>query len=225
MPSMKFLVLILAFTATLFSAPTASDWELVSHTPGWKYSGREISGSGGFVASFDLPTKYYGASFVLTPTVAGDLTGKTITATGEFTATGTPWVKYTGYNTICGNNPAPPAQARLYFQTTPNDYSDTDVAGSHQYWFAHSPIVIAPGPFTITASTSTLLWTDGQGHRSDSLTLSPRGITWAAEFALALQNAVKVGFGFGSNCAYDLGIGVVAGTGTMTFNLSTLTAQ
>lgn len=192
--------------------------------------------SSGNIGKFTFPTYTYRSSgrlvtsFLTTTTdsnVLGNLFGKTITATFAVAATAGADFSWggalnrngdgPGWNVGCGR----PAHCRIMFSTRATTYSNTQSdTYVNDYWWQLDPYVEiseSTGTVTITISLNDLsLWQGGDYNNPG---------TRQAAFDNACRNVRQIGIAFGGGCFYDVGVGVLEGTGTATFSLISFTVQ
>jgi hypothetical protein len=205
MRSLRFLLPLLA--AVVAAVPLAASADSAPwHVYNLAASGRTLTspqaaGQDGDMATFDFlgtPT----TSYLLNHQLAGDLTGKTITATYSVTGDGSLFYDPSG------NIPGSP-MVRIFFQTsTPGSFAETD------YWWSHAgSSVIAVGDDQVTIQTTIgdgSDWSDFYGHYGSDP-------TYSAAFEAAVANATYIGLSFGGGDFFANGVG--DSTGTATFHL------
>jgi hypothetical protein len=138
------------------------------------------------------------------PTLLGDLTGKTVTA--SFTVAGaTGPLSYCGEPDACGGTAS---YVRFYFETTKAGGFDES-----QYWWSNPvswPLANgSSGDISTTFDGSN--WSDFYGHFGNDP-------AYAAGFAAALSNVTGIGVSFGGGCFFENGVGTSDGSGTFTLN-------
>ncbi len=146
------------------------------------------------------------------PSLLGDLTGETITAT--FTVSGVTGA-FTYYDEGTPTNScSTPASARLYFQTS----NATGFDETHYWWSNPAAAVLANGTFTVTAPVDGATWSDFYGH------LGSTG-AYSAGFSAAAGNVTSIGLSFGGGCFFENGVGTTNGSGTLTLDSFTAAAR
>lgn len=127
----------------------------------------------------------------------GDLSGKTVSANVEVSASG----PFTYYGEGTPANPCgTPASVRLYFETTNNDL------GYSQYWWSNpGSALLASGSAVITASMNPAEWSDWDGHSGTY------DADHTAAFAAAAADVQLIGLSFGGGCFFANGVGNPSG--------------
>lgn len=144
----------------------------------------------------------------------GNLANHTISASFSVQATGSPQFTYWGMGTTAnpGNTPA---SVRLVFMTR----TGFSTAWADEVWYSN------PTAFALSLTGGIVLsetlsdpskWSNGQGQWGNSR---------VAEFTAATANVHEIGFAFGGGSFFDVGVGVVQGTGTATFNVGSFLTQ
>lgn len=202
MRSLRFLLPL--FAALVAAVPLAASADSAPwHVYNLTASGRTLTspqamGQGGDQATFDFlgtPT----TSYLLDHQAAGDLEGKTITATYSVTGDGTLFYDLTG-------NVSGSPMVRIFFETsTPGSFAETD------YWWSHAgSSVVAVGDNEVTIQTTIgdgSDWSDFYGHFGNNPDYSDA-------FEAAAANATYVGLSFGGGYFFANGVGVDGGPAT-----------
>lgn len=195
LPLLAALVAAVPLAASADSAP----WHVYNlAASGRTLASPQAAGQNGDDATFDFlgtPT----TSYLLNHQLAGDLTGRTITATYSVDGSGTLFYDTTG--NITGS-----PMVRIFFETsTPGSFAETD------FWWSHagsSVVAVGDNKVKITASIGNPAdWSDFFGHfGSDS--------TYSDAFNAATANATYVGLSFGGGFFFANGVGVSGGPAT-----------
>jgi hypothetical protein len=164
--------------------------------------------NGGTAVAFDfLPTPDTSGFQTKHPAyngkLLGDLTGKTISASGNVSGvTGL----FTYYGQGSPSNPClTPANVRLYFETNNNEL------GESQYWWSN-PVsyTLVNGTFSLTANLNPASWSDRDGH------VGTYDAAHTAAFLAAISDVQQIGLSFGGGCFFANGVGTTDGSGTFT---------
>src|SRR5215208_3993019 len=153
-------------------------------------------------AQFLTGHPYYNASLL------GDLTGKTVSADVQVTAT--PGTQFTYYGQGSPSNPCgTPANVRLYFSTQNNDL------GESQYWWSNPTsyelaAIANGGTVNLSAALDPANWSDRDGH------LATYDAAHTAAFNAAVADVQQIGLSYGSGCFFANGVGATNGTATFT---------
>ena len=189
----------------------ASGWHVGYYTPSayGTLSNKQAASVAGGVASLDFTSRPDTALLVTNqkaqnPTLLGDLTGSSISAT--FTISGAGAFTYYGEPDGCGS----PANVRLFFETSNAGGFDY----THYWWSNPASAVLANGTWTVTATVDPAGWSDWNGQT---------GTTVPAGFAAAASNVTTIGLSFGGGCFFENGVGTTNGSGS--FVLDSYTAS
>jgi hypothetical protein len=198
---------------TVFAAPVlagGSDWKLGYYTPSGQALSSASVATGDGIATFNFTNQPNTALLVTThgnSSYLGNDMGKTISATFDISgATGA--FTYSGEGTPdnpCGT----PANTRFFFETD----NGGGFAFTHFWWSNPASVVLANGPFTLSATVEPAEWSDWNGQP---------GATQAAGFADAAANVTMIGFSFGGGCFFENGVGTTDGSGTFTLDTFSL---
>lgn len=202
MRPVRFLLPLLAVLVAALPAAVSADsapWHVYNLTAsGRTLTSPQAMGQNGDEATFDFlgtPT----TSYLLNHQLAGNLAGKTITATYSVTGAGTLFYD------LNGNVPGSP-MVRIFFETsTPGSFAETD------FWWSHAgatAITVGDSTVTITAQTGNAAdWSDFFGHFGNDS-------QFADAFSAAVSNETYVGLSFGGGFFFANGIGVDGGAAT-----------
>lgn len=202
LPLLAVIVALVPLAASADSAP----WHVYNlAASGRTLTSPQATGQNGDEATFDFlgtPT----TSYLLNHQLAGDLTGKTISATYWVSSGGTLFYDTTGNITGSPN-------VRIFFETsTPGSFAETD------YWWSHAgSSVIAADGNTVTITTTignTADWSDFYGHFASES-------AYSNAFTAAASSATYVGLSFGGGYFFANGVGVSGGSAT--FHLTSFT--
>ena len=208
------LVVALALAGSALAAPgggSASGWHLGYYTA----SGRTLSNAGvpstpPGLASFNFTSQDNTALLVTdqsaqNPTLLGDLTGKSVSA--SFTITGlTGTFTYYGEPDACGGTTA---YVRYYFET-----SNAGGFDETHYWWSNPVSMTLTGNGSVTLPAVQLTganWSDFYGHFGNDP-------VYSAGFNAAVSNVTRIGLSFGGGCFFENGVGTTDGSGTFTLN-------
>jgi len=209
---MKRLVLVLL--VGLLGIGAGGGKRLAAGWNAYSRSGRTVAlttGTGD-VAAVAIPQVNYGAGALsfLVRLAPVNLTGRTITTEVSLTRTGNPvftyWGEGQGSINPCGRR----ANVRLYFTTSTRPYSSSVADDQpNEYWWSNPVSVdladLTSGTFTVPVVWTA--WSNAAGQQNEQ------------GFNSAAARAQQVGFAFGGGCFFDVGVGVVSGTGTATFRV------
>jgi len=170
----------------------------------WQLASGSAQESGGLATfNFAVPDKTRLLFNSKDPTLLGDKTGTTMTAT--FTVQD---VSSSAAFTFSGSCGSTPATVRLSFESIPPGakFAFTN------YWWADASTasyVLANGAVTITALVDPTAeqWSDWNGQPSAAN---------AAAFNAAAANMTEVGLSFGGGCFFENGVGTTDGSGSLT---------
>lgn len=177
--------------------PSASStWQKVTHDGkgNWPYYNTTTSGTDlATINVADMPINEW-FSFVVTKTLPGDYTGKTLSAVSELIGD----VQYWGEGTSANNCYGTPANVRFVIMTVQN-YSDAGAASSA--WFSNpvSVELLAGGSLVLQATINSLQWSDLYGH-------SASDPAYTASFQASVKKIVAAGLALGGGCFFDVGV-------------------
>ncbi len=201
--------------AALASSKTTNLWSVWNiNAGGAAYVPTNAPATATSLANFTFPESPTTALLTTsqTPSLLGDLTGKTITATFTITASQEAAFTYSGAGSSgdCGT----PASVRLYFEANTNGKFTYDTAGYSKYWWSHAvastnvdAYTLAGGTFTLTVPLDVNDWSDWGGEPANSI---------PTYFANAVANVDGIGLSFGGGCFYANGVGLSAGSASFT---------
>ncbi len=216
------LALGLGFVQDAASAkPSSSPWSMFLFENSSKYVGSSAPGVGADLATFSFPVVNPShpslPAFLTTtsvPTLLGNLTGKTVSATISVTVTAAPEFTYGGQGTW--NPGTMPANARLFFSTSANTYTLSQANNNPtNYWWSNPVSVVIDdqtGTALLTVSLDPGNWSDGAGQFGSD----PNAM---AGFMAASQSVGQIGLAFGGGSFFDVGVALVPNTGTSDFHL------
>ncbi len=174
---------------------------------------QSLSGMAGWW--FQFPTLQNSVNYVTTPYTAALSEGQTMSFSAQIVATDgdpdlEPWES-------CNTSGA---TVRAYIEQQPPKGCPgavyTCAPNTARWWGNPLALELAPGTATVSVPVRPDQWSDADGHvGTDDL----KG--WAE----ALAHPAAVGMTFGSPCAFGHGAGVVAGTGSARFILTSYTIQ
>jgi hypothetical protein len=206
-----------------FCASAQTNWVQTKWLSNGQWQQFPVSTSTASVAWFPLPTYGYSTnnrtvvSFVTTTNISGDFTGKTLTATFEIRPKiRDQIVAYGGYLDAYGNYPGwntgtLPANVRLFFTSYPLTYfSSYGLYHFNDFFWSTEGAIFneMTGTVTISAVLDPLKWTNAVGQVSPD---------W---FNATIANCRQIGLSFGGGSFYDVGVGILEGTGGTTFYLN-----
>jgi hypothetical protein len=204
--------------------PVSTVWNAYSL---WEVPSGSAESTNGDMATMAVPVPNNSVecvSFLTTttdPSLLGDLTGKTISATISITSVGTPMFVY-NFEGYSWNTCPAPASVRIYFTTTTGMYDLDDAnANETQYWWADIACAKLSGRLntTLTAELSDpTQWSDSQGN-------SAADPQYTEAFLEAVKNVGQIGLAFGGGCFYDTGVGQAKGSGRSVFHLKNYTVN
>lgn len=209
---MKKLILLLIVVLTVAAA---GGKRLTSGWNAYNRSGRNAGATtpaAGDIATVTIPQVYYGAGALsfITKLAPANLTGRTISTDITLSRTGAPYFTYWGEGqgniNPCGRR----ANVRLYFTTSTRPYTSSVADDApNEFWWSNPVSVdladLASGTFNVAVVWSN--WSNAAGQQSE------------AAFNSAAARVQQYGFSFGGGCFFDVGVGVVKGTGTATFHV------
>lgn len=174
-------------------------------------------------ARFDFPVYTYSTNnrtvvaLLTTTNVAGDFTGKTLRAWIEIRPKiREQVVAYGGFLDEFGNYPGwnrgtPTANVRLFLTSYPLAYvSSYGLYHYNDFFWSREGVAYfdeMTGTVSITATLDPAAWTNAVGQRNDA---------W---FAATVANVRQIGLSFGGGSFFDVGVGILEGTGSSTFYL------
>lgn len=142
------------------------------------------------------------------PTLLGDLTGKSVSASFAISGVTGPFV-YFG-EPSCDNTIS---TVRYYFQT-----SNAGGFDETHYWWSNPVHANLNGNGTVSLPAASFTgdsWSDFYGHFGNDP-------NYAAGFNAAVSNVTEIGLSFGGGCFFENGVGTSDGTGTFTLNAYTV---
>lgn len=204
--------------AALASSKTTNLWSVWNiNSGGAAYVPTNAPATATSLANFTFPSSPTTALLTTsqTPSLLGDLTGKTITATFTVAATG---ATFTHATTPC--DPGTPASVRLYFEANTKGKFTYDTAGYSKYWWSNAvastnvdAYELANGTFTLTVPLDVNNWSDWGGQAANAI---------PTYFANALTNVDGIGLSFGGGCFFANGVGVSPGSALFTLTSYTV---
>jgi hypothetical protein len=197
--------------------PPASWWHIGYYTPSavGTLSYAEASRGAG-EASLDFTSLDNTALLVTSqkakfPTLLGDLTGKTVSASLSISGAGI--FTYYGEPSCAGpvTEFGPLPNVRFYFQTSNAGGFDE----THYWWSNPVSWTLSNSSMNISNQFNGALWSDYYGHFGSDP-------AYAAGFAAAVSNVTAIGLSFGGGCFFENGVGTTNGSGTFTLNSYTV---
>ncbi len=217
------LVAILAIPAFADnSGQSASGWHIGYYNPSNRaLSNAEAPSAPGGVASLNF-TNQPNTALLTTdqkaknPSLLGDLTGKTVSASFALTGLSTSHpVIYYNEPDACGGTTA---YVRYFFDTVNSGgFNETN------YWWSNPtslPLTV-DGTYSIPpVSLIGANWSDYYGHFGTNA--NSDGFNGAAGFKFAVGHVTNMGLSFGGGCFFENGVGTNDGSGTFTLNTFTV---
>jgi hypothetical protein len=144
------------------------------------------------------------------PSLLGDLTGKSVSATFTVSSLNTSTIFTYGGEPSCGGTTA---YVRYYFET-----SNAGGFDETHYWWSnpvHIDFSVNGGPVSLGIVPLTGgNWSDYFGHFGNDMS-NP---AYSAGFNAAVSNVTEIGLSFGGGCFFENGVGTNDGSGTFTLN-------
>ncbi len=195
------------------AAGPASYWKIGYYTPSAQtlsFAAAPTSASG--IASLNFTTQPNTALLVTNnkaqfPTLLGDLTGKSVSATFTVSGLNASTIFIYGGEPSCNSTTS---YVRYYFET-----SNAGGFDETHYWWSnptHYVFSVNDGPVSLaTVSLTGANWSDFYGHFGNDP-------AYSAGFNAAVSNVTQIGLSFGGGCFFENGVGTNDGSGSFTLN-------